>query len=484
MARPRRPEDPESFPTPCARCARQYQLVVTWPDGRLCNNCRLAAMRTTGTCSCGHTGVLPGRIEGRSACRSCSGVHVNIDCRRCGSEAELYRNHVCQRCVLTDLVDTAFADPRTGHISSQLTPVTDALKAMDRPNSGLTWIRQEHVHTMLRTLVTTNPVTHTSLDTLTAGRTREYIRALLIQHGALEPRDDLIIRFTAWAETAEDRLTDANHRAIIRRYIRWKQLRHMRAASPTSNGTFLRAKQTTTVAIEFCNWLTERDLTLTQATQTDLDAWIAEGPTTRLTLDRFLTWTRAARITDPALTVPRHRRGTAPRLGYQAQTGVLTRVVSASDLAARLRLAAILILMFAQPIERIVNLRWDDITLTDDAVTVVLAATPIHFDHPLDRPVRELAAHPQHSNTAAHRDSPWVFRGTMPGAHITATHLRQEMRPLCSALAARLGTLTELSRQSPVAILAEVLGYRAETLDKHAAASGADYERYIADLIR
>lgn len=108
---------------------------------------------------------------------------------------------------------------------------------------------------------------------------------------------------------------------------------------------------------------------------------------------------------------------------------------------------------------------------------------PIRFDDPLDNPVRELAANPGHTNTAAHSDSPWIFRGAMPGKHIDPVYLRQELRPLFSSLAARLGTLTELSRQTPAAILAEALGYTAATLEKHAAFSGADYGEYVSDLL-
>lgn len=482
MARPRKPEDPKAFPTPCARCAGHHLLCVTWPDGRLCNYCRLAAIRTTGTCACGHEGVLPGRIAGLPACRTCSGVRVNIDCRRCGDEVELYRDGSCQGCILNDLVDSAFADPRTGKTSSQLVPMADALKSMERPNSGLTWIRQKHVATMLHQLVRTSPVTHASVDSLTAGRTREYIRGLLVEHGALEPRDELLARFTDWAKEAENRLTDVEHRTIIHRYIRWKHLRHMLAESPTSNGTFLRAKQVTTVAIEFCNWLTTRHTTLTEATQDDVDTWIATGTTTRLNIARFLRWARAAKITNPDLEVPRHRRGTAPRLGHAGQKVALDRAVTASEISARNRLAAILVLVFAQPVERIVALRWDHIAITDHDVTVDLAGTPIRLDEPLDATVRELAADPQHARTAAHPDSPWIFRGSMPGAHITAMHLRQELRPLFSSLAARLGTLTELSRQTPVAILAEVLGYTAQTLESHAIAANASYSSYVAAI--
>ncbi|CAM3554464.1 hypothetical protein GCM10007368_15540 [Isoptericola cucumis] len=482
MARPRKPEDPEAYPTPCARCGGHYPLSVTWPDGRLCVSCRMNAMRTTGTCACGHEGVLPGIVDGRPACRACSGVRVNIDCQHCGAETELYRNQMCLRCVLADLVDAAFADPRTGKVSAQLRPVTDAIKSMERANSGLTWIRQKHVLAMLRKIAATSPVTHASMDRLDRGRTRDYIRGLLVEHGVLEPRDELIARFTEWADDAEDRLTDTEHRAIIHRYLRWKHLRHMRAESPISNGTFLRAKQVTTVAIEFCNWLTDNSKTLPSATQGDLDTWLAEGATTRLMVAWFLTWTRTARITDPALTVPRHRRGTAARLPHDDQAEALDHVLTSSDWSARNQLAALLVLVFAQPIARIVQLRWDDVTIAPDSVTVNVSGMPILFDHPLDAPVRDLAANPGQANTAAHRDSPWIFRGAMPGNHITAMHLRQQLRPLFSSLAARLGTLTELSRQNPVAILAETLGYTAATLEKHAAVSGADYGKYVSDI--
>ncbi|MFB7798874.1 Fis family transcriptional regulator [Isoptericola sp. NPDC056134] len=440
------------------------------------------AMRATGTCACGHEGVLPGRIDGRPACRTCSGVRVNIDCRRCGAETELYRNQMCQRCVLADLVDAAFADPQTGKVSAQLRPVTDAIKSMERANSGLTWIRQKHVHTMLREIAATSPVTHTSMDRLDRGRTRDYIRGLLVEHGVLEPRDELIARFTEWADDAEDRLTDADHRAIIHRYIRWKHLRHMRTDSPISNGTFLRAKQVTTVAIEFCNWLTDNGKTLASATQGDLDTWLAEGATTRLMVAWFLTWTRTAQVTDPALTVPRHRRGTAARLPHDDQAGALDHVLTSSEWSSRNQFAALLVLVFAQPIARIVQLRWDDVTIAPDNVTVNVAGMPIRLDHPLDGPVRDLATNPEQANTAAHLDSPWIFRGAMPGNHVTAMHVRRQLRPLFSSLAARLGTLTELSRQAPVAILAEALGYTAATLEKHAAVSGADYGRYVSDL--
>lgn len=145
MARPRKPSDPHQWPVPCGRCDGHYQIVAAWPDGGLCGYCYQQAKRTRGTCACGHEGVLPGRIHGQPACRGCSGVKLNIDCKTCGAEGELYRGSRCWSCELALLVDQLLTNPGTGVMAAELVPVATALKSMKRSNSGLTWIRQRHV---------------------------------------------------------------------------------------------------------------------------------------------------------------------------------------------------------------------------------------------------------------------------------------------------------------------------------------------------
>ena len=49
-----------------------------------------------------------------------------------------------------------------------------------------------------------------------------------------------------------------------------------------------------------------------------------------------------------------------------------------------------------------------------------------------------------------------------------------------STRAARLGTLHELTKLAPTAIIAEVLGYALATIERHAVASAATYSQYIA----
>jgi len=62
------------------------------------------------------------------------------------------------------------------------------------------------------------------------------------------------------------------------------------------HGTFLRSKQSFTVAIEFLNWLHDHGLTLEELRQEHLDAWLADGPTTRRFVDRFIPWAIKRRL--------------------------------------------------------------------------------------------------------------------------------------------------------------------------------------------
>ena len=97
MARPRKPDDPyRRRELPCDRCGGGYYLVVAWAvDDEICGYCYQQAKRTRGTCACGHVGILPGRVNGQPACRTCSGITLNIDCVSCGAEDELYSGGRC-----------------------------------------------------------------------------------------------------------------------------------------------------------------------------------------------------------------------------------------------------------------------------------------------------------------------------------------------------------------------------------------------------
>lgn len=220
-------------------------------------------------------------------------------------------------------------------------------------------------------------ISHTSLDQLPVSRTRDYVRGLLVEHGALPRRNELAARYQTWSTEAIERLTDDASRDVVRRYLRWHHQRRMNAQEVVSHGTFLRSKQTVTVAIEFLNWLNKRGIELSQLTQAHLDAWQAEGPTTREIASRFLRWAIKSHLVSSDLTMTPHRRGTSPILSAAEQDEAVHQVVRTDELNTRDGAAAILVIVFGQHIEHVVQLTWHDVTLTDDQVTVQVGKSEI-----------------------------------------------------------------------------------------------------------
>lgn len=479
MSRPRKPQDPDLWPVPCARCSQHCEIAANWPDGGICGYCYQQAKRTRGTCHCGHAGVLPGRVDGQPACRRCSGVTLNIDCRVCGAEDELHSGGRCWACTLAATVDRLLTNPTTGVVAPELAPLAAALKTMERANSGLTWIRQKHVAAFLQELAVTPVVTHEAIDALPSSRTREFVRGLLVEHGALPHIDIYRARYDQWSRDAVEKLTDPSNGDVITRYIRWHHQRRMNQMEQVSQGTFLRSKQTVTVAIDLLNWLTEHGIELPELEQRHLDVWQATGPSTRLIAARFLNWAARTHLVRPDLKIRPHRRGSSARMDAEEQQDAVLRVVHTDELSPRDRAAAILVLVFGQQIENVAGLTWDDVKITDDVVTIHVGAAEIALPEPLDGPWRQLAASPGNDQTAAHPHSNWVFRGYSPGRHIDPAHLRNRLRAVFSTRAARLGTLHELTKLAPVAILAEALGYSPATIECHAIDSATAYARYV-----
>ena len=480
MSRPRKAEDPIRWPVPCARCGQHHQTVARWPDGGICGYCYQQAKRTRGTCTCGHKGVLPGLIDNEPTCRGCSGIRLNVDCLTCGAEDELHSGGRCWTCVLSSVVDDLLTNSATGIMAAELIPMGAALKSMKRANSGLTWIRQKHVTEFLRTLAEAPQITHEAFDELPDSRTREYVRGLLTELGVLPRRDELRKLYDRWAEEALERVKSPQNLEVIRRYIRWHHQRRMNHMDEVTRGTFLRAKQEVTVAIDLLNWLTDHSIKLSELQQSHLDVWQSEGPTTRRIAARFLKWAIKTKVAPSGLTIVPHRRGTSPRLAKTGQDEALKQVIHEDGLETRDRAAAILILVFGQQAENIARLTWNDVNITEELVTIQLGTIHIALPEPLAQPWRELAANPGHDLTASHPNSAWVFRGISPGRHINPGYLTTRLSKLFKTRAARLGTLHELTKLAPVAIIAETLGYSPTTIERHATDSAAAYAQYVA----
>jgi hypothetical protein len=175
-----------------------------------------------------------------------------------------------------------------------------------------------------------------------------------------------------------------------------------------------------------------------------------------------------------------HRRGTSTRSSAAEQDQALQRVVHRDELPPRDRFAATLVLVFGQQIEDVVRLIWADTHISDERVSITIGRSSIALSPPLDKPLRMLAREPRQGGTAAHPATPWIFRGRSPGQHIDPAHLRHRINKIISVRAARLGTLHELTKLAPTAIIADVLGYSDATIERHAVASASSYAQYVS----
>jgi hypothetical protein len=483
--RPRAQPDPLRF-KPCARCGVAYRPVARWPEGVVCQYCYQRAKRTNGVCSgCGHRGVLPGVDgEGRSTCRTCSGIAIPVDCSRCGAETELFRANTCWRCVLAGEIDDLLAGP-DGTVPASLVPLAQAIKTMKRENSGMIWLRRQQVRTLLRDLASGSvALHHEALDALPTSRTIEYVRELLVATGVLPARDKYLSTFLRWMETKLEGVSDPDHRRAVEAFARWHHLRNLRSQAKSEGqvplGSFLRAKQSTTLAIDFLNWLKGRGRTLAECTQHDIDAWFGHGPTTRRHAQPFLYWainTGRAR----GFRVPFVPHRSHPVLAETDRLAALRRLLLDDTLRLPSRIAGAFVLLYGQQANRIRQITVEQVRVAEDGVFFRPANDWIDVPDPLASLLASYLLQRTNMATAANPDSPWLFPGTMPGKPITMDGLlKQFLQAGVPALSGRSGTWQSLVREGPPTVLAEALGISPVTAMGHAARAGADWLAYAS----
>ena len=399
--------------------------------------------------------------------------------RRVCASRRGYAN-ICWRCQLRDQLTDLLAGP-DDVIPAALQPFVDALLGLPQPRIAYVWIRRNAaVQTTLRRLAADEvPLDHATFDRL-PGRTTEYLRGLLIEHGCLPGRDRYLAAFENWLPTKLDQIVDPGARRHIEAFARWHllcQLRDRAKREPIPAGAFLNAKQSTTVAINFLDWLTGRGRQLETVTQADVDAWYASGPSTRSHASRFLSWAREqhlTRIDQPRQHIERtdHERGRAARPDQPAPPD---RDLPATPTADR---------PVGPPVrpttlqDRPTATR--RVTVTDDQTSLRLGRHPIDLPPEVAAVVHDhLAQINDHRNEAGHLEQRWLFPGLQPGQplHVFSAAAMVKQTGL-SARAARNTAWRQMVQQPPAAILADGLGTERGTATHHARAAGADYASY------
>lgn len=367
----------------CDRCQGQVAKIrVRWPDGAVCGACFTQAVRSFGTCpACGDERLLPGRdATGRSICRDCAGItRPLMDCSKCGAEAERFRGGRCARCVITaDL--TAVLKPSSPP-DLRIRRLIDTLAGSRRPESIHTWMRGAHPKALLAMIGNRElDLTHEAFDALPPSSAVEHLREILVHHRMLPTGEDRHLRnFERWLSR---RLTEL-HRypdiaLSIEHFAIWHHLKRLRTKVGSANMDIAcrDARQEITEAGKFLIWVREEQ-GHAPATfdQSDIDAYLAEGTSTRWQIRNYVSWLSKGRREPRQLYVaPRYAR-TDPSLGQNRRLEIIRNAIEMEEVAMPTRVAALIHLLWATPISRIVRMRRDTVVLSPQGMLISLGTT-------------------------------------------------------------------------------------------------------------
>jgi len=462
------------------------KIRARWPEGAICGPCFTTAARTYGLCSfCGAERLVPGQTPtGAALCRDCAGITTNLDCDNCGREAERLRGGQCARCVVTTDLERILSPHHPPDM--RLKRLIVELAAVPRPESIITWMRQPTTAALL-TLIGTRELqlSHDAFDAMPPSKALEHLREMLIAHRMMPGRGDrYLARFEQWLnqrlQTLHDTPTIANP---IEQFARWHHLRRLRDNdNPTRNmdNATRSAKQEITEAGKFLTWLlTEYGTTIDDLTQGQLDTYLSEGTTTRTLIRNFIQWRARAGIAPPFKTRYRVAR-TTPLASTREHLDLIKHVIEADHALLSTRIAALLLMLFGTPLDRICRLTVDDVVTTPTRTTIALGEVPAPIPPALLPLFHQHLEQRANSRTMNHR-SAWLFPGYTAGQHISEQSLMHRLRSLgIDIKAARNTALHDLTKEIDAASLADLLGYSTQVMNIHAARAAVPMATYPA----
>ena len=354
----------------CGRCGRHGYPATHFPDGYLCGACLQAALDIRGACpGCGTSRALPGRhpADLMPICRDCAGISRHFTCLRCDYEGNLASGRLCHPCARTQAITEIFG--ATPHLSPALRSLADALAAAPNPAATARWLARPHIRGLLDDLVTGRfPLTHQALAAC-PGRSAIYLRDLLLSCGALPRVDRQLADYEGWLHGRLATLAGHPHERLLRQFSLWHQLPRMRTratAGPLRPSARKYAEQRFIQAENFLSWTCALGRQPADLTQADLDAWHATAASHQKQGARsFLTWAMTGRHI-PVLQLPALRFNKGEAITQHRRLTLLRRYLTEENAPVRIRATACLMLLYAQPLSRVLRLTTSDITCDDD----------------------------------------------------------------------------------------------------------------------
>ncbi|OLZ64264.1 hypothetical protein AV521_36450 [Streptomyces sp. IMTB 2501] len=172
------------------------------------------------------------------------------------------------------------------------------------------------------------------------------LRDLLMRSGVLPPADRQLLLFQRWLAENLSAIDYPGHRRLLELFATWHVQRRPHTLTdhcPLTSKQIHQARNEILLAIAFLSHLAERERTLADCTQADVDDWHAGGYTARRLTHAFLRWAMRCNHM-PTVTIP-HRSTSNPTPLAQHQRLILLRqAVNREDIPLQDRVAAALVL--------------------------------------------------------------------------------------------------------------------------------------------
>ncbi|WP_157103900.1 hypothetical protein [Nocardia harenae] len=462
----------------CPACGRSSRL----PGENICGRCRTdrARPRVRGTCA--GCGTCDQRLGDAGTCRRCRSL-VLKSCDDCGEPAHRTRSDdawVCQRCALRRDVDKLLPDDG-GPLAALREPILAA-----KPKTTRMWLAFPHVAERISALRDGQiALTHTALDQLPAGRDVEHLRHLLVGAGALPP--DPLRRVNDWAAQLPQILVvlDQADSRTVRSWLNWKvlpRLRRRAEAGQHMGSSLGNARQDLREVVAFLSGLAATGRSLATCRQDDLDNWFGERTAQRYRIRPFLSWAKRRRHLPRTLSMPPKYRGTPTTpTDPESRWTTARRLVDDDSIHPADRIAAALVVLYAQPLARVTALTLDHIRKDGQAIMLRLGKDELELPEPFASLIVQLPC-PLRDGPSMQFPGRWLFPGARPGRPMGPIPLANRLVALdIQPRPMRASALRQLSTELPPAIVASVLGLRPSTAVRWAGEAGGNWTNYVSD---
>jgi len=390
-------------------------------------------------------------------CCDCAGVAPLATCQDCGTEERLQDRGRCARCALAARARKLLADA-SGVIAPALIPVYESIAAARQPYSALNWLRAGAGAGILAELATgTLALTHEALDAHPRRGAAEFLRQMLVANGALETRHEDLARMEVWVQAVLAGIDQPEDRRLVQAYATWAVLARLRRRARA--GAVVRtphAKHRITAAVRLLAWLRNRDRSLADLAQPDVDVWLDADPPSSYDVRDFLGWAADRKL------VARLEVATLPTLSGDAlddelRWSIVERLLHDDTVDLTDRVAGCLILLYAQQLSRIVAITVDQVAHRDGEIHLRLGMQEVVIPEPLGALIGELiATGRRYVGVGSPANTTWLFPGLFPGRHLSPARLGDRLGELgIDARAGRRSALMHLAARLPAAVLAE-----------------------------